>query len=297
MDNNRSDFEKTVGTEESRHSYAETSRSSMTSSEPFHPVSPREDVYRYSGEYTPYDEPKKKENTMLIVLAACLAALVAILIAVCIIFFTKFTGDSGSKNKKDDNKAAVTEIEEEETEEVDPEEKEMEKVEFVTYISDAQIFVRSGPGTNYDKLMAINGSDRSVRLEYTGTNQTGADGYTWYEVNLPSGQVGWVRSDIVIVYSGPNTPIRQSIKTNAAPSYNGSTLYLVTNQRYYSIYVRSGPGKSYSVLREIAAGDTSVRLSYNNYSRVGQDGYIWYNVTLPGGKNAWVRSDIVKWTY
>ncbi|MBR3933497.1 MAG: SH3 domain-containing protein [Clostridia bacterium] len=245
--------------------------------------------YSYSGDYASADAEKKKKNILIIALSSCFGVLLIVLIVLCVIFFG---GSSKNDNSNNSGKAAVSSAESS----GESSGEKSKKIEFVTYISDAQIFVRSGPGTGYAKLMAINGNDRSVRLEYTEKSQTGADGYTWYEVKLPTDQLGWVRSDIVVIYSGENTPIRASVKP-ANPTYYTSGSYLVTNQWSSSIYVRSGPGKGYSILRTIAPGDTSVRLAYNNYSRIGQDGYIWYSIILPNGYYGWVRSDIVRWTY
>ena len=279
MDINNSNTDKKVTTEAGNQTGVPVA---PPPAEPRYYSAPPETPYYSYGGYPPV-EPKKRKGPLIIVLSSCLGVLAVILIALCVILFVNSTD-------KPDGKDAVDLVEEADTTVEEP-----QKVEFVTYISDARVFVRSGPGTGYSKLMAIAAGDRSVRLEYTQNSQTGTDGYTWYEVKLPTGEIGWVRSDVVIVYNGADTPIRASIKTNTSTKYSSADWYLVTNESKSSIYVRSGPGKSYTILKKIGPGDTSVRLAYNNYSQYGQDGYIWYSVTLPNGKSAWVRSDIVRW--
>ncbi|MDR3295730.1 MAG: hypothetical protein LBT26_07900 [Clostridiales Family XIII bacterium] len=61
------------------------------------------------------------------------------------------------------------------------------------------------------------------------------------------------------------------------------------------IYVRSTPsansGDGNKILY-IKAGDRSVRLEYLGTTRYSE-GYNWYNVRLPDGRNGWVRDDVV----
>lgn len=238
----------------------------------------------YSATYGSGYETKGNQNKMIMILTICLTSLIAILITLCIIFFVK-------PDSKPDPKPPFANSAGE-----DPVGEKPEKTEFVTYISDAGIYIRSGAGTGYAKVYYVKAADRSVRLEHTGNSQTGSDGYTWYEVKLPTGQLGWVRSDIVIPYNGPDTPMRKSIKPKTQPKYGSSGYYYVTAKNNSGIYVRSGPGKNYSKVTRIAPGDTSVRLYYTynwSYGRDGE-GYVWYNVILPNGSYGWVRSDLVR---
>lgn len=290
MDNKTPDFEKTMHTAEDRASY-EAPVSPPPPSGPAYPTEWPDERHHYSPGYSMYTPPKKKDNTLLIVLSACLAALVAILIAVCVIFVAKSAKtDTDTTRQKPDTSGydddTIIEDEEEEEEDV---------IEYVTYISNAEIYVRSEPTQNSDKILIIQGSDRSVRLKATDESCMGDDGYTWYEVEIPNGDIGWVRSDIVIEYDGPDTPMRKAKKST--PSNSGGGKYLVTAAPTSDIYIRNGPGtQSYRVIYVIAPGDTSVKLRYN-YSKTGEDGYTWFNIYLPDGTNGWVRSDIVKWSY
>lgn len=152
----------------------------------------------------------------------------------------------------------------------------------VTKSYKSDIFVRSGPGKAYRVVYTISPGDTSKKLTTTGSAQYDSSGYVWYQVLTPLNQVAWVRSDIVTTAS--------SSSSYSYSTYKGT---LVTRSYNSSIYVRSGPGKSYRVVYTIGSGDTSKKLAYTGYSQRGEDGYVWYNVITPSGVNAWVRSDIV----
>lgn len=61
-----------------------------------------------------------------------------------------------------------------------------------------------------------------------------------------------------------------------------------TNTRNGRLSLRTGPGKSYSKVKEIPNGHT-VAL---NYSRHDNDGFRWWNATHKGSRG-WVRADYV----
>lgn len=90
--------------------------------------------------------------------------------------------------------------------EPDPEPEEsavVEVVETVYYVNkfdDSGIFVREGPDKSYDDILYIKKGDQSVLLEYLGEQTLGDDNYTWYLVETPSGEVGYVREDVVVQY-------------------------------------------------------------------------------------------------
>ena len=83
----------------------------------------------------------------------------------------------------------------------------------VNAFSDSGIYVRSGPGANYPDVLYIKKNDTSVRLLKTGET-TGDDGYTWYTVDIPGGDSGYVREDVVINES----EIEQKKQDNSAAS-------------------------------------------------------------------------------
>lgn len=152
------------------------------------------------------------------------------------------------------------------------------------------IYVRAQATTNSAQMAYINAGNTSYRMEYldslnsfdTNTWQW----YTWHYVRLPNGNYGYVRSDVVSVY------------TSSSGSGNSKS-YLVNAFPNSGIYVRSSASKDSSQIAFIAAGDTSVRMTYlgstTAYDYKDGKNYTWYYVQMPNGVYGYVRSDVVRW--
>ena len=250
--------------------------------------SPQQGQYNYNQQpygngYNPYGggmPPKKNNtNTIVIILASVLGVLLCVLIAVSVMFFAK----SGKMVGTEVNPPLPADIQNEDKIELLAD----DNVTYVTCVSNAQVYVRSGASKSNSVVLTINGGDTSVKLKATGNTSLGSDGYEWYEVTIPSGQVAWVRSDVVTL-DGPNPYQRP-----AEYQVTGKGNILVTRSYISDIYIRSGPGKNYPVVQVIQPGDTSVKLKQTGSWQYGPDGYVWYNIIRPNGQSAWVRSDIV----
>ena len=75
-----------------------------------------------------------------------------------------------------------------------------ETIYYVNKFDDSGIYVREGPGKDYDDILYIKKDDQSVKLLYLGEKDLGSDNYFWYLVETPSGEVGYVREDVVEQY-------------------------------------------------------------------------------------------------
>jgi uncharacterized protein YgiM (DUF1202 family) len=134
----------------------------------------------------------------------------------------------------------------------------------------------------------------------------GDDGYTWYSVQLESGEKGWVRSDFVSQDSSGQDSVAsdsaasssrdRSLTASAAStdSASGSTgvarpAVLTASEPNASINVRTSASTSAEVQSTGYAGD---RIEVVD-KKQGEDGHTWYSVRFESGTTGWVRSDFV----
>ncbi|MBF1999867.1 MAG: SH3 domain-containing protein [Synechococcales cyanobacterium M58_A2018_015] len=140
----------------------------------------------------------------------------------------------------------------------------------------------------------------------------GDDGYTWYEIQLDSGLVGWVRGDLVTDAASappaqlqpayPETPPAAAAPPPAPPPdrpYNPPYSVHPPAASPPTRLTARDPGSSINV-REAAS--LNARIRYIGYpgdlvriasSARGDDGYTWYQVQFETGTVGWVRSDFV----
>lgn len=238
----------------------------------------------YSSNYGSMPPKKNNNNVLIIVLISVVAFLLCAIIALTAILILK----PGSNKTQTQKPAQATQA----TSGV-PKSAPKSTNTYVTCVSNAEIYVRSGPDKSNSIVLKIKGGDTSVKLESTGNSTFGTDGYIWYEVTIPSGQTAWVRSDVVTL-DGPDPYQRKAVKDSsggATTISSGTTL--VTKSQISRIFVRSGPSKAYSVIYIIAAGDTSKKLVTTGVSQKDSSGYTWYQVITPANQVAWVRNDVV----
>ncbi len=134
-----------------------------------------------------------------------------------------------------------------------------------TIVNAARVNLRSGPGANY----AV------VRILSTGFQLTllsrNADG-SWYQVQLPGGVTGWVKSDFVAPSVDPG-----GLDVSAQTSrYNAVTTASFLN-------IRSGPGANFDVIGRVAYG-----ASFNLLGRNADNS--WAQISIPGGVTGWVST-------
>lgn len=171
---------------------------------------------------------------------------------------------------------------------------------------------RSGTLTASDPGSPINvrtSASTSAEVQHTGypgdrlrivSQSQGDDGSTWYNVQLESGQTGWVRSDFVssgaarpsTTTSPGSTALRPSptgATTSATASSSNRQGALTAAEPDAAINVRDGAGMSASV-QDVAYSGDAIRILGQQQ---GDDGSTWYNVQLESGQTGWVRSDFV----
>ena len=73
-----------------------------------------------------------------------------------------------------------------------------EDVFYVNRFDDSGIYVREAPSKSSGDILYIKKGDRSVVLRYMGETVSGTDGYSWFMVDTPGGDVGYVREDVVV---------------------------------------------------------------------------------------------------
>lgn len=140
------------------------------------------------------------------------------------------------------------------------------------YVNGDSVNMRSGPGTEYNKLGSYN-TGTSVEILDTVTNSSGE---TWYQVEiLSSGATGYIRSDFITV-------INKSEESPTTHYINGD-----------GVRLRGGAGTDFDEIDKFDTG-TSVKLLgvYANASNAEEK---WYNVKIIStGDEGYIRSDFIK---
>lgn len=119
---------------------------------------------------------------------------------------------------------------------------------------------------------------------------SGSDGYNWYKVEVTYGSTvttGYIRADYITLASGSGTGEGDSTETNG--NLNGATG--MVDHTNLGVYVRSGPGTSYSYLTKVYKGQPVTILE-----QAAGGGLNWYHVNLSVGGNdytGWICSDYV----
>jgi uncharacterized protein YgiM (DUF1202 family) len=129
---------------------------------------------------------------------------------------------------------------------------------------------RSGPGLGYAVDQILPGATQAVVLD----GPVHADGYQWYQLQLPSGGIVWTIGEGLAASSGGGndgggSALFQAGDTVAvdAPRLNG----------------RTGPGLGYGVDQVLLGGAQAVVLN----GPVWADGYQWYQLQLTSGDVVW----------
>lgn len=119
-------------------------------------------------------------------LLIALVAIVAVLLIVIAVFVGYTLMNREPASDVMNNAVAVTETVPE------------EQIFYVNKFDDSGIYVRSGPGKDYGKILYIEKGDQTVHLRYLNEKAKGEDNWFWYHVETPSGDVGYVREDVVV---------------------------------------------------------------------------------------------------
>ncbi len=161
--------------------------------------------------------------------------------------------------------------------------------------------VRSGAGTDYGVVDAVNVGDR-VKVV---ARDTDSGGNPWYRVVVPSGNSGWVAGQLLQVDGDaavPKLPAAQKppekpSRRPAEEEYDDSKPTVPTDSTNATIVgesgsknVRSGPGTGYGTAHVAYPGDRI----YIRDSAKDEGGFTWYKVYFPkSGAEGWVASQLV----
>lgn len=150
-------------------------------------------------------------------------------------------------------------------------------------INDGPVMVRKAP-VNGEKITSLQpGTTVRVVDETNGT-----DGYVWYLIEISyngTTTTGYTRSDFITLASENGDPGT----TTTDPG--GTGIAGVVSGTNSSVYVRSGPGTSYSFLTKVYKGQ-----AVTIFGQAAGGGLNWYNVSLNVGGTAytgWICADYV----
>lgn len=128
-------------------------------------------------------------------------------------------------------------------------------------IGDA-VYVNSGP-LNFRATPSLSGTIlRTLQTDDTGQVTDGpavADGYTWYQLKISTGEVGWAVQDFL----SPGSPPSSGVKV-------GDTIKVVDGP----LNIRSGPGSTYSVIDMAATGAIATVVD----GPTSANGYTWIKI-------------------
>lgn len=150
-------------------------------------------------------------------------------------------------------------------------------------VNDGPVMVRKAP-VNGEKITSLQpGTTVRVVDETNGT-----DGYVWYQIEISyngTTTTGYTRSDFITLASENGDP------GTTATDPGGTGIAGVVSGTNSSVYVRSGPGTSYSFLTKVYKGQ-----AVTIFGQAAGGGLNWYNVSLNVGETAytgWICADYV----
>lgn len=153
------------------------------------------------------------------------------------------------------------------------------KADTVTIIDKEGVFVRKGPGTNYDKDGLLSYGD-SVTLATT-TTKSGTGCTSWYQINYNNSTDRYVCSELVSLNSNStSTTILPNINANGY--YTSDTWGTRINENYAS--VRTNGSYNAAIIENLFLG-TNVKIN----SCTGN----WCNVTYYGSKTGYVNKALL----
>lgn len=148
--------------------------------------------------------------------------------------------------------------------------------EYYVLVTDNNVNVRSGAGTNYGVVTSVK---KGKELTYLGEKTV--NGKKWYNVEV-NGKSGWIISTYskLVSMSSETTTNKKTTTTTVKASY-----ILITGS---TVNVRSGAGTNYSVVTTVYKGQS---FRYSDVKTVNN--IKWYKITA-NGKTGWVVGTYVK---
>jgi N-acetylmuramoyl-L-alanine amidase/uncharacterized protein YgiM (DUF1202 family) len=134
------------------------------------------------------------------------------------------------------------------------------------------INLRSSPNTSSSVALQI-----KTKIELPVVAKTkGDDGKDWYKLSLGNGRFGWIGAGLI-----------DEIKSTQVAKEEVKNLTIIIDPL---TNLRSGPSTKSPVVNRTTS---TIRPSVVAKSK-DADGKIWYEIVLPTGTHAWVRSDLAK---
>ena len=140
------------------------------------------------------------------------------------------------------------------------------------YVNTSGVNIRQGPGTSYASYGTF---PEGTTVRVRKLNHTTANGYTWAEIELVDGRIGYIANTFLTKRAASSPP---SIPT---------TPYVVTVE---SINVRFAPRTSDPVVAVLKRGET-VKVRIPNHSTA--NGYIWAEIELADGRIGYVVANYI----
>ncbi|MGI6317544.1 MAG: N-acetylmuramoyl-L-alanine amidase [Dethiobacteria bacterium] len=134
--------------------------------------------------------------------------------------------------------------------------------------------IRSGPGTDYDRLTQVSKGTSLIVLAESGS---------WLQVELPGGDRGWIAGWLVD-FVGTSTGGTKLSGEYTMPADAGRSALVMKP----SVNIRSGPGLQHPAISRATLGQRLDILS--------EEGS-WYAVRLPGGGSGWIAGWLVAVRY
>jgi N-acetylmuramoyl-L-alanine amidase len=125
--------------------------------------------------------------------------------------------------------------------------------------------IRSGPGTDYDRLTQVSEGTILTVLAESGS---------WLQVELPGGDKGWIAGWLVD-FVGTSTGDTKLSGEYTMPADAGRSVLVMKP----SVNIRSGPGLQHPVISSVTLGQQLIILR--------EEGS-WYAVRLPDGGSGWI---------
>jgi N-acetylmuramoyl-L-alanine amidase len=134
--------------------------------------------------------------------------------------------------------------------------------------------IRSGPGTNYDRLTQVS---RGTMLKVL------AESGSWLQVELPGGDRGWIAGWLVDFIGTSNGDTKPGGEYSMPSDTERSALVMKP-----SVNIRSGPGLQHPVISRATMGQ--------QLDILNEEGS-WYAVRLPGGGSGWIAGSLIAVCY
>jgi uncharacterized protein YgiM (DUF1202 family) len=155
-------------------------------------------------------------------------------------------------------------------------------------ILNSAVNLYAGPGTNYPAVNTFSGDDELIVLSKSDNG--------WYQAQYTARNnqwVGWVRQELVYTIGVcDDLPMiaaadyqNDATATAIPPIVDPPAVTIMSD----GINLRGGPGTNYPIVGSAQQGE-----NYHIEARSGSGSALWYLVTIPGERSAWVFGTLVQ---